>query len=390
MMRGPRVCVLSIGDEILNGRIVDTNAAFLGSELLKLSLAVSHHRCISDSPGQLSQQLLDLSQSFDLILSSGGLGPTADDRVVDELNQLEVALTLIPNPAGTADGISVELDRSCKYFALPGPPIECEQTYLQSVFPLLSEMYSGVVESAYHTMHFIGTHEADLASYIEELFLPDANPTLGITASEQGVTISMYAQPSSEHDAKYHIERCRAHIADKLSKWLWGEGDITLASEVVRLAKEHKLTVALAESCTGGQAAAALVDIPGASEVLNCSWVTYANDAKNRQLGVSASMLEKYGAVSEEVAIAMAKAALKKSRASYAVSITGIAGPSGGTVEKPVGTVCFAIASAEGVHSLTRQQYVLGGRKRIQRQSVRDALYLFFLAINGRLVLRDR
>ena len=169
-----------------------------------------------------------------------------------------------------------------------------------------------------------------------------------------------------------------------------GEGDVSLAARVVELAVENNITMACAESCTGGQVASSLIDIPGASAVLNCSWVTYSDDAKQRQLGVDAALLQQHGAVSEEVARAMATGALQKSQADYAVAITGIAGPSGGSVEKPVGTVCFAIASADGVHSMTRQQYTLGGRLRIQRQSVRDALHLFFLAMNDCLVLRDR
>jgi PncC family amidohydrolase len=222
------------------------------------------------------------------------------------------------------------------------------------------------------------------------LFDANANPQLGITASEQGVTISLLAQPDADNSADYYLQHCRDIIADKLGQWLWGEGDVSLAASVVGLAIENNMTLACAESCTGGQVASALVDIPGASAVLNCSWVTYANDAKRRQLGVDEALLQQHGAVSEEVARAMAISALQKSQADYAVAITGIAGPSGGSVEKPVGTVCFAIAGADGVHSVTRQQYTLGGRLRIQRQSVRDALHLFFLAMNRRLVLRDR
>ncbi|MBC8369726.1 MAG: nicotinamide-nucleotide amidohydrolase family protein [Planctomycetes bacterium] len=388
MNSGPRVCVLSIGDEILNGRIYDTNAAFLGAELLKLSLVVQHHRCTSDQPQQLVKQLSELSAQFDLIISSGGLGPTADDRVADEIKQFELKTTSIANPAGTADGIAVEFESGCKYFALPGPPVECQQSFQQSLLPILTDVFADVAQTAYHTMHFIGTHEAHLASFIPELFLQDANPTLGITASEQGVTISMLARQTTTHSADYFIEQCRKQVKSKLGQWFWGEGDISLASEVVRVATEQQLTFALAESCTGGQVAAALVDIPGASKVLNCCWVTYANDSKRRQLDVSGDLLDEHGAVSEQVAEAMARGALSKSQADFAVSITGVAGPTGGTEDKPVGTVCFAIAAADGVHSLTCQQYSLGGRQRIQRQSVRDALYLFLQAMRGQIVLR--
>jgi len=390
MIDAPHVCILSIGDEILNGRIIDTNAAFLGAELLKLSMPVSHQRCTSDSPQQLTAQLTQLASQFDLIISSGGLGPTADDRVYGEVEALQLEMTSIDNPAGSADGIMVQFSSGCHYLALPGPPIECQQTFMQGVVPLISDMFSDLPQMAYHTMHFIGAKEANLESAISALFDANANPQLGITASEQGVTISLLARPDTAHSADHYLQYCRDIIADKLGPWLWGEGDVSLAASVVELAVENNITLACAESCTGGQVASSLIDIPGASAVLNCSWVTYSNDAKQRQLGVEAALLQQHGAVSEEVARAMAIGALQKSQADYAVAITGIAGPSGGSVEKPVGTVCFAIAGADGVHSMTHQQYTLGGRLRIQRQSVRDALHLFFLAMNGRLVLRDR
>jgi nicotinamide-nucleotide amidase len=237
-------------------------------------------------------------------------------------------------------------------------------------------------------MHFIGTTESNLADRISALFEETANPQLGITASEQGVTISLLARPDAKHTADYYLQRCREEITEKLQQWLWGEGNITLAKSVVELARELGVTLACAESCTGGQVAAAIVDIPGASQVFHCSWVTYSDEAKQQRLGVDAGLIEQYGAVSEEVACAMAVGARNKSKSDYAVSVTGVAGPGGGTLDKPVGTVCLAIAGADGVYSMTRQQYILGGRPRIQRQSVRDALHLLFSAMQGRLVLR--
>ncbi|MFT7516283.1 MAG: nicotinamide-nucleotide amidase [Myxococcota bacterium] len=379
---------MSIGDEILNGRICDTNSAYLGSELLSMSLAVSHQRCTSDAPGQLMQQLQELAPNFDLIISSGGLGPTADDRVLDEITKLGLTPTALNNPAGSADGAMVVLEGGCRYIALPGPPIECHQTFAQSVKPILSKLFPDVLKVSYHTMHFIGTTESNLADRISALFEETANPQLGITASEQGVTISLLARPDAKHTADYYLQRCREEITEKLQQWLWGEGDITLAKSVVELARELGVTLACAESCTGGQVAAAIVDIPGASQVFHCSWVTYSDEAKQQRLGVDAGLIEQYGAVSEEVACAMAVGARNKSKSDYAVSVTGVAGPGGGTLDKPVGTVCLAIAGADGVYSMTRQQYILGGRPRIQRQSVRDALHLLFSAMQGRLVLR--
>jgi nicotinamide-nucleotide amidase len=389
MIESPRICVLSIGDEILNGRVCDTNAAFIGREMLKLSLPVSHQRCTSDSPLQLTTQLRNLESEFDLIISSGGLGPTVDDRVIDEVIALGLETTKIVNVAGSADGVQVQFASGCYYLALPGPPIECQQTFKKSVAPLLEKMFDDRPQVAYHTMHFIGTQEAVLAGCISDLFADDANPQLGITASEQGITISLLARPTAEHTAEFLLQQCRDIIADKLAQWMWGEGEQSFAETVVKMAIENKVTLACAESCTGGLVAAALVDIPGVSAVLNCSWVAYSNDAKQRQLGVAAALIDEHGAVSEEVARAMAIGALEQSGSDYAVSVTGVAGPSGGTDEKPVGTVCFAIAGADGVHSVTRQQYALGGRPRIQRQSVRDALHLFFSVMSGRLVLRD-
>ncbi|MDP6962902.1 MAG: nicotinamide-nucleotide amidohydrolase family protein [Planctomycetota bacterium] len=383
----PRVCVLAIGDEILNGRIVDTNSSFLGTELLKLSLPISHKRCISDQPQQLASTLEELSKSFDLIISSGGLGPTADDRVYSEVAQFGLICNKLKNPAGLADGLHLQFENSCHYLALPGPPIECQQSFDCSVAPLLSKLFPDLKPIAYHTMHFVGTHEAELANQISDMFEPGNNPLLGITASELGVTISLLAHATANHPADHHLQLARDTIAQRLSKWLWGEGDMTLASEVVATAKQQQLKVAFAESCTGGKLAASLIDVPGASAVVGSSWVVYSNEAKTEQLGVAHDLIERNGAVSEQVAIEMARGALSRAKADIAVSVTGIAGPDGGSDEKPVGTVCFAIASKDGVYSMTRQQYVLGGRSRIQAQSVRDGLFLVLQLMRGQIVL---
>jgi nicotinamide-nucleotide amidase len=416
-MKSPRICLLAVGDEILHGRVADTNSSFLAHQLLEKGLPVSHFRSISDAPGELLKQLEGLTPEFDLIISSGGLGPTMDDRVGIEIRDSDFKKEELNNPAGSANGYFVELPSNTSYLALPGPPIECRATFLENGLSKIEHIFKGSRNSFYATLHFVGIKEVDLVNLASlEAWNAVPGTKIGITASENGATLSISAHDTNEavkngsdvvdsneegvqnasSDAEYRVHQFEKAVSDNwrnliqkydLSNyplgfgidkaWFWGRGNVTLPSEVIKLALEGGFKLASAESCTGGQLAAALIDIPGASQVFSHGWVTYSNQAKCDQLGVSIETIQDFGAVSEEVAKEMALGAKKRSGADFAVSISGVAGPGGGTKEKPVGMVCLAIAYPGGVQSVTTQQYALGGRSRIQKQSVRDALVLF-------------
>lgn len=416
-MKSPRICLLAVGDEILHGRVADTNSSFLAHQLLEKGLPVSHFRSISDAPGELLKQLEGLTPEFDLIISSGGLGPTMDDRVGIEIRDSDFKKEELNNPAGSANGYFVELPSNTSYLALPGPPIECRATFLENGLSKIEHVFKGPRNSFYTTLHFVGIKEADLVSLVDiDAWNEISGIKIGITASENGVTISISTHDTEEEvlvetddgpivkyipttaachgrsvihnmDIKwgrslkqYNLLNCPTESLLELGidkPWLWGVGEVTLPEEVVKLALQGDFKLACAESCTGGQLAAALIDVPGASQVFSHGWVTYSDEAKHDELGVSVETIKSFGAVSEEVVQEMALGAKKESGADFAVSVSGIAGPGGGTEEKPVGMVCLAIAYPGGVQSITTQQYTLGGRSRIQKQSVRDALVLF-------------
>ena len=415
-MKQPRICLLSVGDEILHGRVADANSAFLANQLLKKGLPVSHFRSISDTPGELLKHLDELSSDYDLIVSSGGLGPPMDDRVGIEIKESNFDKEELDNPAGSANGYFVELASDTFYLALPGPPVECRATFLESGLPKIENIFKDSLNSFYTTLHFVGIKEADLVSLVDlEMWNEMPGIKTGITASENGVTVSISTHDTNEEEvatdagtivkdfpkeAAYHGHSVMHGMDEKWNRslrkynlsnssienllelgidkaWLWGAGNVTLPGEIVKLALQGGFKLACAESCTGGQLAATLIDIPGASQVFSHGWVTYSDQAKCDQLGVSAETIQNFGAVSEEVVQEMALGAKQRSGADFAVSVSGIAGPGGGTEEKPVGMVCLAIAYPGGVQSVITQQYTLGGRSRIQKQSVRDALVLF-------------
>ncbi len=418
----PTGVVLSIGEELLEGRVLDTNSQCLSRELLSLGVQVRKCFTLGDVAGDLHSQLEDLRGQVQFVVSSGGLGPTADDRVRAEvsafldvplepipeaiaplravwarahegeppdsfLNQAHVPLgaTPIRNRVGTAWGFSCDLGQGTHLFCLPGPPQECRSTFFEGGGrEELEVLLGGEDFLALGTFHTTGLPESKVEALVHDLMTQEGNPRMGITASPRKVSISVMAwrEPGGK-SATEVLEGTAAKLRTRLGDLLWGRDGQTLERVVVGELLQRGETVATAESCTGGLLAATLTKVSGASEVFGFGWSTYSNQAKMAQLGVDPTLLERHGAVSQEVAYAMAEGARKASGSTWAISATGIAGPSGGTEGKPVGTVFLGLAGPKGSFSVHRRQFSRAGREGVQLQTVRDCLELLRRELKG-------
>ena len=419
----PTAALISIGEELLEGRIADTNSGHFARTLLQLGFHVQSMATLGDGVGELQELLRRLDGRVDLIVSTGGLGPTADDRVRTEVAVvLGVPLVPVPeegaveylaevyrryhphpapesflaqaklpqgalalrNRAGSAWAFAADLPQGTRLYGLPGPPAECQDAFhhgggmedLRQRFPDASEL-------AYRVLHTAGAPESVIESLVEPHFRR-SNPRLGITANADKVSLSLLAKGEpGDASAQQVLERSCAELLPLLKPLHWGQDQQTLASVVVDALRSAGQSVAVAESCTGGRLAAALTEVPGASQVFTHGWVTYADAAKSGQLGVPEALLREHGAVSAPVAAAMADGARTAAGADWGLGVTGIAGPGGGSAEKPVGTVYLALRGDGVAHDLPRRQFSRAGRDSIQRQSVRDALDMLRRALAG-------
>ncbi len=379
--------ILAIGDELIHGAALDTNSKQIAAELERVGAVVRRFTVTSDDPAELRQALADACGRADVVVATGGLGPTLDDRTRDvaaELlggplvfdaaswQQVEVWLrsrgrpvpdsnrrqamlppgaTAIVNGTGTAPGFDVRLGRA-RVFALPGVPREMLPMLRDHVLPAVAAM-PGLTPTAHAWLRVLGPSEAALGERIEPFMVAGREPTVGITASGGLLTVRVVATAASAAGAAAACEATAAELRPLLGDWLFAEGECELPQLVVQRLRQRGDTLALAESCTGGLVAARLTDVPGASDVLRGAVVAYANDAKQQLLGVPATLLAEHGAVSDAVAAAMAEGARARFQAAVGVATTGIAGPGGGTGKKPVGTVCFALARADATRAWT-------------------------------------
>lgn len=383
----PRAEVFAVGDELIHGANLDTNSKYIASQLEAAGLHVARFTVVGDEPAALRDALAEASRRAALLVVTGGLGPTLDDRTRDVLAELrggplwfhepswqQIQAWLrqrgrpvpesnrrqawfppgavpVPNPVGTAPGFRVELG-AATVFALPGVPREMQQLLAQTVLPALAD-WPGLRPIAQRWLRILGPSEALLGERIESFMLPGRDPAVGITASGGLLTIRVVGSGASPAAAEAACDATVAELRPRVAEWLFAEGTQELPELVVEHLRRTRLTVAFAESCTGGLLASRLVDVPGASAVFAGGVVAYANAAKQALLGVPEALLAAHGAVSEPVAAAMAAGAKARFACDLAYATTGIAGPDGGTEAKPVGTVCFARADARGVHAWT-------------------------------------
>ncbi len=407
--------IICVGTELLLGDIVNTNAQFLSRELAELGITVLHQQVVGDNPARLRAIVEEAKQRSDLLVFSGGLGPTADDltketvaevfgdplhfdetewdkivaffartgRTPSENNRKQAMVPArghkLPNDHGTAPGAWFE-DGPHAAALLPGVPREMKAMWTEQVRPLLQKRQNCTIHSM--TLRVLGG-ESSIAAKAAPLFESE-NPTAAIYCktgeSEIRVTARAATEAGAEALCAEHVARFRAVLGDNAY-----DVDVPgLAYTVVRLLKERGLHVTTAESCTGGLVAEKLTDVPGASEVFGFGFVTYAETAKSRLLGVDPALIERCNVVSGPVAVAMARGALAASGADLAIGITGLAGPGGALPGKPVGTVYLAGADARtGQARLVR--LAIGGYQ--ERSVIRARAALYALDMIRRMTL---
>lgn len=371
--------ILAVGTELLLGDIVNTNAQFLSQELAAMGIGVLHQTVVGDNEGRLAEALqLALSRS-DIIITTGGLGPTGDDitrevaarvlglslrldeqsfsrmreyftragRAMTDNNRKQAMLpegcTVFENEWGTAPGCAVE-NGGKTVVMLPGPPREMRPMFLEKARPFLMKFSDGTIFST--SLRVFGIGEGSVEAQLSDL-MQGANPTLAPYAKDGEVLLRVTARASTEAEARDLCTPLRDRVKARLGVYVYGENVDSLQQVVVQKLHEKHLKIGLAESCTGGLVAKRLTEIPGASDVFECGVVSYANRIKSRLLGVRSETLETHGAVSLETAAEMAEGARLQAGAAIGVGITGIAGPGGGTPEKPVGLVYVGLSDGK-------------------------------------------
>ncbi len=384
--RVKQASIISIGNEVLSGHTVDTNAAYIARQLRQIGIPTVSSYTVADLQPAIVRALHLAAEEADIVIVTGGLGPTDDDLTRDgfaEFLGVEVELRedllvrlnewfqrrgvpmvrknvvqarlpkgadVVPNEWGTAPGILAEKDGRV-FFALPGVPREMERMLAASVLPRLQALiHSQVV--VVKRLRCFGAGESTIAEMIGDAMARDRNPLVNCTAHTGVITLEIVATAADAAEAEAMIEGREASLRAVLGPLVYGVGEQTLAEVVgLRLAERGK-TMAVAESCTGGWLAKLITDIPGSSRHFARGWVTYSNEAKVHELGVPAALIEQHGAVSQPVAEAMARGARLRAEADYGVGITGIAGPDGGTPTKPVGLVYVSVDFEGHLHTV--------------------------------------
>lgn len=376
------VCeLISVGTEILLGDILNTDAQFLSIELAKLGISVIHQSTVGDNRERLLAQLKEAADRSDIIILSGGLGPTPDDLTkevcceffgkkmflheptVEKIktyfstkgmkmaqNNLKQAMlpkdcVIFPNDNGTAPGMAIEKD-GVHILVLPGPPRELKPMFRNCAVPYLMQFSDRIIVS--HNIRTFGIGESSMAEMVNDLFDAE-NPTVAPYAKDGEALLRVTAMARTKKEAENLCKPVINEIKNRLDGFVYGVDYTCIEEAVIEKLKEKHIKVATAESCTGGLIAKRITDVPGASEVFDCGIISYANEIKHRVLGVSEDDLNKYGAVSEPVARQMAQGALKVSGADIAVSVTGIAGPDSDSTNKPVGLVYIGLADRDNV-----------------------------------------
>jgi nicotinamide-nucleotide amidase len=408
--------VLSIGTELTRGELVNTNAAWLGEELTKLGFDVVEHTTVDDHLDRIVTLIRRFAEEHRVVIVTGGLGPTSDDltteaaaqaaevelrrdegivegirqkfkafgRVMPESNAKQgdfpEGAEILSNPMGTAPGFAMTLG-GARFFFVPGVPREMKHIFVESIVPAIAAL----AEPRTYQVHLrtFGMTESGVAQALRGLEEEHEGLTLGYRAHFPEIEVKVHVRAESAADA----ERAAGSIAEKartiLGDAVFGGRADSFPEVVGRALRDKGKTLAVAESCTGGRVGEMLTRVPGASDYLLLDAVVYANSAKEAVLAVNPDVLRAHGAVSAETAAAMAEGALRVAGADIAVSITGVAGPGGGTEDKPVGTIWFGLAR-KGEPTITKHRKLPWGRDRVQTLSAYFALELVRRAALGR------
>ena len=415
--------ILSVGDELALGQTVDTNSAWISQQLAAVGCDIAAHLTVPDDQHAIEQAIQESVGRCDFLIISGGIGPTEDDltrqalaacmnvplelneawlhrleaffrkvgRPMPESNKIQAHIprgaAIIENTAGTAAGIDAtfvtgDQKTVCRVFVMPGVPKEMKAMFTRDVLPHVAQATGGAVILS-RTLHTFGMGESWVAEKLGSLMMRQKNPSVGTTVSHGIVSVRINARHASRDDAQRALDETTRACALALDDLIFGRDDETLPKVLAASLAPSRQTVATAESCTGGLLAKMLTDIPGSSDYFHQGWVTYSNRAKQERLGVSENILKVHGAVSEPVVDAMARAARRLAKSDFALAISGVAGPTGGTEAKPVGTVCIALAFAKPAASAA-------GPDRKQFHADSDVRARTFTFPGDREMIRDR
>lgn len=411
-----RIELLNTGTELLLGDTINTNAAWIGQRMAALGLSVARQTIVPDGP-VIREVMREAAARADVLLITGGLGPTNDDvtresaaevlglpleldeqvlaeltaffakrnRVMSASNKRQAMVlrgaVVMNNPWGTAPGLYIpascgrEVGLNCAMFLMPGPPRELKPMVESHVEPRLVEMMPALASRVTRYLKITGVGESDIVEAIEKDLEAMAGLELGYCIGRGDVDVRLSG-------AAGIVEAGAKVVRERLGNFIVSEDRRVIEKVVIDLLKAKSQTVATAESCTGGALTSRLTDVSGASAVFGHGWVTYANEAKSQHLGVDAGLIAAHGAVSEPVARAMADGCLQASGADHALACTGIAGPTGGTEEKPVGTVFVGLAS-RGFPTEVRKLFFPGARDRFKMLTTQSALELLRRRLAG-------
>jgi nicotinamide-nucleotide amidase len=408
-----KASIVSIGNEILSGQTVDTNNSYLSGNLLSVGIPVVSSYTAGDDIDSIARALNLASSDADVVLGTGGLGPTDDDltrqgfakflgtelQLQNEVQQkiqdffagrdlpvpdrckvqayVPAGAKALVNNLGTAPGIMAELEGKL-LIALPGVPSEMKQMFDESVLQKLKE-FAGEQTVVVRKLKCFGTGESNMADLLGSAMQRGRNPLINCTAKHGVITLHIIATAKDKGKAQRMVDKDEKLLWRTLGELIYGTEDQTLAGVVGEKLAQQKKTIAVAESCTGGTLAKLLTDIPGASEYFTHGWVTYSNSAKTSELGVPADLIEEYGAVSDQAAHALAEGARKRAGTDFAIGITGIAGPGGGTEQKPIGLVYISVDSSSGCE--TKRFIIPGDRGSIRHRAAQTALNMLRLKL---------
>ncbi|WP_430882731.1 competence/damage-inducible protein A [Fusibacter sp. JL216-2] len=400
-----KAAIIAVGTELLMGKVTNTNAVYLSSVLNELGVSVLYHITVGDNPRRLEEAVKSYFDEVDIIITTGGLGPTQDDltkEIVSQAMGVEVGLDpdlvrdieayfeslgrkmtasnrkqaakpagaiVMKNTQGTAPGFILEKDGKTAVM-MPGPPRELEAMTQTGLVPYLKSKHSEEITSKWIRVFGIG--ESTVETMIEDLVSGQTNPTLATYVKDGSVAIRVTANGTTEAENEALMEPVVKKIRDRFKDNIYSMEDETLDACLAKILIENNIHFSLAESCTGGMIAASLVGQSGISKVFDRGYVTYSNEAKMEELGVSDQTLKAFGAVSSQTAEEMVRGLRSRLGSDLCISVTGIAGPGGGTADKPVGLVYIGLLYKGQVKVFKHQFH--GDRKRIRRFSANYAL----------------
>ena len=404
-----RVEILTIGDELCHGEIVDTNSSFLAAELWDRGVGVSWMTSCCDARAHIVRAVHEAAARADIVLISGGLGPTEDDLTVDAVAEVlgvgiatdgpslermkarferaRFALTpnnlrqvrvpegaeVLPNSQGIAPGFAVRVgDALC--FAMPGVPRELKAIFAEGVVPRLASLLDGDDMIARRTLRVFGIGESHIDHRLAGLSQSGPGISVHYNVSFPETLVKLIVHDATADRARERLEALVTEVRGRLGEAVYGEGDEPLGVVLGRALLARGATVSVAESCTGGMLGSLLTDMPGSSGYFLAGFITYADEAKVRDLGVRRETLAAHGAVSEACVLEMARGARERAGTTYGVAVSGVAGPGGGTPDKPVGTVHLAVVGPGGER--TKRIHYPGARDQVRRLSAYWAMAL--------------